>query len=302
MGEHWPVVFVVLPYVLFLLITHNHHEHLGQMISSSSAFSHHFTFYYWNHFVCMCSLQKYSSLGKHVNLQQRSLQLLDARKHKLSTYIMNYLKFVYVFWCWWSRSTRTPVVNVVVYSWLYPVSGIPVMHWAVGRQCQCEYGSLPFFWGKGQRWWWWWDGGGGGGVHFCGALAHSIPSLSSWQRAPALLLSLLCRIYQIVASILLRCFIPCTFSCVLNTLWVPSGSLVLSHDSSHSNSLLFSNKSTVPVQWTHSAVCSYRVFGRSVVCSLLVKAPMWPCNTPISYHSSDDVGQNKMPRHNSQRD
>lgn len=151
------------------------------------------------------------------------------------------------------------------------------MHWAVGRQCQCEYGSLPFFWGKGQKWWWWWWGGGGGGVHFCGALAHSIPSLSSWQRAPALLLSLLCRIYQIVASILLRCFIPCTFSCVLNTLWVPSGSLVLSHDSSHSNSLLFSNKSTVPVKWTHSAVYSYRVFGRSVVCSLLVKAPMCTC-------------------------
>ena len=51
---------------------------------------------------------------------------------------------------------------------------------------------------------------------FCTALAHSVPSLSSWQRAPALLLSLPCRIYQIVAAILPRYFIPRTFSCVFS--------------------------------------------------------------------------------------
>lgn len=79
----------------------------------------------------------------------------------------------------------------------------------VGRRCQREYGRLPYFSElKGSA------GDDEEAAACISAVRTHIPSLSGWQGAAALLLSLRCRVYPAVASILLRFFIPSTLSAV----------------------------------------------------------------------------------------
>lgn len=79
----------------------------------------------------------------------------------------------------------------------------------VGRRCQREYGRLPYFSElKGSA------GDDEEAAACISAVRTHIPSLSGWQGAAALLLSLWCRVYPAVASILLRFFIPSTLSAV----------------------------------------------------------------------------------------
>lgn len=82
---------------------------------------------------------------------------------------------------------------------------------ALGRRCQREYGRLPFFSEVKGR-----DDDDEKAAARISAVRTHIPSLSSWQRAAALLLSLSHRVYPTVASILLRFLIPGTLSPVLS--------------------------------------------------------------------------------------
>lgn len=125
-------------------------------------------------------------------------------------------------------------------------------------------------------------------MNFCGALAHSVPSLTSWQRAPAL-----CCCHSRAEFIRLKppfCW-DSSFPAHSRVLSALSGSLqahsfwlmiVLTPPPNLSTQLLakiprwhyFTNKSTEPVERTGSAVCSYWVFGSSAVCHRPVKAPL----------------------------
>lgn len=131
-------------------------------------------------------------------------------------------------------------------------------------------------------------------MHFCRALAHSIPSLSSWQKSSGSFCCHSCSIYQIVAAIF---FIPLHISLVVffSHFWAPAGSFVfLTHDTSltltltagGSTFLADEQYSTVKKKYRTFflcvcgltlAVCSHRVFGSSAVCSLPVKARVCVC-------------------------